>query len=57
MLTPPDVLSQISLALPIVLLYEISIWCSKLVERKRAQREAEEAAKEAEEEAKTAASS
>jgi sec-independent protein translocase protein TatC len=55
-LTPPDVLSQISLALPIVLLYEISIWCSKLVERKRAQREAEEAAKEAEEEAKTAAS-
>jgi len=50
-LTPPDVLSQISLALPIVLLYEVSIWCGKLVERKKAQREAEEAAKEAAENA------
>ncbi|MGQ0675911.1 MAG: twin-arginine translocase subunit TatC [Rhodospirillales bacterium] len=50
-LTPPDVLSQISLALPIVALYEVSIWCSKLVEKKRAQREAEEAAREAAEDA------
>jgi sec-independent protein translocase protein TatC len=55
-LTPPDVLSQVSLALPIVLLYEVSIWCSKLVEKKRAQREAEEAAREAAEDAKSAAS-
>lgn len=50
-LTPPDVLSQISLAIPIVLLYEISIWCSKFVEKKKAEREAEEAAKEAAEDA------
>ena len=50
-LTPPDVLSQTSLALPLILLYEISIWCAKLVEKKRAAREAEEAAKEAAEDA------
>lgn len=42
-LTPPDPISQISLALPILLLYEISIYMAKLVERKRAQDEAEEA--------------
>ncbi len=45
-ITPPDVISQISLAVPIVLLYEISIWCSRLVERKRAEREAAEAAED-----------
>lgn len=39
--TPPDPISQISLAIPIVILYEISIYMAKLVERKRAQREAE----------------
>ena len=32
-LTPPDPLSQIGLAIPIILLYEISIWCAWLVER------------------------
>jgi sec-independent protein translocase protein TatC len=41
-LTPPDPLSQIGLALPIILLYEISILSAKLVEKKRAEREAEE---------------
>ncbi|HEX9769075.1 MAG TPA: twin-arginine translocase subunit TatC [Kiloniellales bacterium] len=41
-LTPPDPISQISLALPILLLYEISIYMAKLVERKRAREEAEE---------------
>ncbi len=41
-LTPPDPLSQISLALPIIVLYEISILSARLVEKKRAQREAEE---------------
>ncbi|MCK6454783.1 MAG: twin-arginine translocase subunit TatC [Alphaproteobacteria bacterium] len=46
-LTPPDVLSQISLALPIVVLYEVSIWCAKFVEKKRAEREAAEAAEDA----------
>lgn len=43
-LTPPDILSQISLAVPIVILYEVSIWCAKIVERKKAEREAAEAA-------------
>ena len=41
-LTPPDPISQISLALPILLLYEISIISVGIVEKKRAQREAEE---------------
>ena len=39
-LTPPDVLSQMSLAIPLLLLYELSIWSVKLVEGK-AKREAE----------------
>ena len=38
-LTPPDPLSQIGLALPIILLYEISIYCAILIERSRAKRE------------------
>ncbi|WP_309646339.1 twin-arginine translocase subunit TatC [Phenylobacterium sp.] len=33
--TPPDPISQTMLALPIILLYEISIWCVKLIERSR----------------------
>ena len=33
--TPPDPLSQLMLAIPIVLLYEISIYMAKLVEKKR----------------------
>jgi sec-independent protein translocase protein TatC len=43
-LTPPDIFSQISLAVPLLLLFEISIWSAKLVEKQRAKREAEEAA-------------
>ncbi|SMF14169.1 sec-independent protein translocase protein TatC [Tistlia consotensis] len=39
--TPPDPLSQISLALPILVLYEISIQMARLVEKERAKREAE----------------
>jgi sec-independent protein translocase protein TatC len=42
-LTPPDPVSQISLAVPILVLYEISIYMAKLVERRRAREEAEEA--------------
>ena len=38
-LTPPDVISQIGLALPILLLYEVSIVLARMVERRR---EAEE---------------
>jgi len=40
-LTPPDPISQLTLAIPIILLYEVSIWCGKLVER-RARKAAEE---------------
>lgn len=35
-LTPPDPISMLSLALPICLLYEISIWCVRLIEGRRA---------------------
>ncbi len=34
-LTPPDPFSMMSLAIPGVLLYEISIWCVWLIERRR----------------------
>ncbi|MBY5814386.1 twin-arginine translocase subunit TatC [Rhizobium leguminosarum] len=35
-LTPPDPMSQIGLAIPTILLYEISIYAARLVERQRA---------------------
>ncbi|MBX5063213.1 twin-arginine translocase subunit TatC [Rhizobium lentis] len=35
-LTPPDPMSQIGLAIPAILLYEISIYAARLVERQRA---------------------
>jgi sec-independent protein translocase protein TatC len=41
-LTPPDVISQVALALPTVLLYEASIFLVKMIEKKRKQAEAEE---------------
>ena len=34
-LTPPDPFSQISLALPIIFLYEISIYLAKIVDRNK----------------------
>ncbi len=37
-LTPPDPISQIGLAVPIIVLYEISIFASRLAERKRAEK-------------------
>jgi len=40
-LTPPDVISQIGLAVPTMLLYEISIWSVAIVEKKRKQGENE----------------
>ena len=52
-LTPPDVISQTTLAVPIVLLYEISILLVRMIERKRESEEAEEES-EAEEGAATA---
>lgn len=48
-LTPPDPMSQIGLALPTILLYEISIYAARLIEKKRAdQKGAEDEAKPAE---------
>ena len=41
-LTPPDVISQIGLALPTMVLYEISIICVKMVERGRGDVEEED---------------
>jgi sec-independent protein translocase protein TatC len=43
-LTPPDVVSQTSLAIPLILLYILSIFSCRFVEKQRAKREAEEAA-------------
>ena len=39
--TPPDPFSMMSLAIPILLLYEISIWSAWFVEKKRAERDLE----------------
>ncbi|AGB70982.1 MULTISPECIES: twin-arginine translocase subunit TatC [Rhizobium] len=41
-LTPPDPMSQIGLALPTILLYEISIYAARLVERQRSRQTLEE---------------
>jgi len=43
-LTPPDVVSQTSLAVPLILLYVLSIFSCRWVERQRAKREATEEA-------------
>ncbi|TVR98249.1 MAG: twin-arginine translocase subunit TatC [Rhodospirillales bacterium] len=43
-LTPPDVISQIGLAIPTILLYEISIHAVRLIERQRAREDAAAAA-------------
>lgn len=40
-LTPPDPLSQIGLAIPIIILYEVSIWSAVLVYKQKAEREKE----------------
>ena len=42
-LTPPDPVSQIGLAVPTIILYEVAIWAARMVERKR---EAERLARE-----------
>ena len=51
-LTPPDPVSQIGLAVPTIILYEVSIWAARMVERKR---EAERLARERQEAAEEAA--
>lgn len=57
-LTPPDPMSQIGLALPTIILYEVSIWTSRMIERSREKerlaKEAREAAEEAAEKAAAA---
>jgi len=40
-LTPPDVISQMSLAIPTLLLYEVSIFAVRIVEKQRAKAEAD----------------
>jgi sec-independent protein translocase protein TatC len=46
-LTPPDVISQMSLAVPLMLLYEGSIWSVRVVEKKIKAEDAAKAAAEA----------
>ncbi len=46
-LTPPDVISQVSLAIPMLVLYEISILIGRSIEKNRAAREAAEEAETA----------
>ncbi len=46
-LTPPDVISQMSLAVPLLLLYEGSVWSVKVVEKRAAADAAAKAAAEA----------
>ncbi len=62
-LTPPDPVSQLGLAVPTILLYEISIWLARRLEKTRARdeaakerRAAEEAAKEKRDAEETASS-
>lgn len=43
-ITPPDVISQIGLAIPLIALYEVSIWLVRLIEKRKAAREARETA-------------
>ena len=38
-LTPPDVFSQLMMAGPMIVLYEVSIWVAVLVGKKKAERE------------------
>ncbi|MBI2260532.1 MAG: twin-arginine translocase subunit TatC [Caulobacterales bacterium] len=38
--TPPDPISQLMLAIPLVLLYEVSIWCVRLIELRRGKADA-----------------
>ncbi len=46
-LTPPDIISQVLLGLPVLVLYEVSIWLAVLAERKRAATQEDNEADEA----------
>ena len=39
--TPPDPISQLMLAVPLCILYEISIWCVRLIELRKKREEDE----------------
>lgn len=54
-LTPPDVISQLSLAIPLLILYEGSIWSVRIVEKKANARDAAEENAKAEADAEAAA--
>ncbi len=54
-LTPPDVISQLSLAIPLMILYEGSIWSVRIVEKKANARDAAEENAKAEADAEAAA--
>lgn len=47
LITPPDIISQVGLGLPIIALYELSILAVRFMEKRRADAEAREAAEEA----------
>ncbi len=42
LVTPPDMISPFLLAIPIYLLYEVSIWCVRLIELRRRREESRE---------------
>ena len=42
LLTPPDVVSQVMMAIPLMLLYELSIWGAKIFGKKKSEEEDEE---------------
>jgi sec-independent protein translocase protein TatC len=46
-LTPPDAISQVALAVPMLALYEMAILLGSVIERDRAKREAEAEAEDA----------
>ena len=39
--TPPDIISQLSLAAPLIFLYEVSVWLVRMIEKKREKEDAE----------------
>lgn len=46
LLTPPDIVSQVGLAIPMMILYEVSIWISRKVYNRKLKKEAKELAKQ-----------
>ena len=42
LLTPPDIISQVGLGIPIIILYEISIYLAVMMEKKRQEKEVSE---------------